>query len=81
MRLKKQTTSERDHEVVPVLVEPLPGHDDAEVVGRLQAIGASRIEILAPGFVSAVVERGRFGQLEDIAQVGVKARKRPLGPP
>jgi hypothetical protein len=82
MLLKKQTAqgaSERDREVVPVLAEPLPGHDEAEVVGRLKALGASRIEVLAPGFVSAAIARGRLGELEDIAQVGVKPRKRPLG--
>jgi hypothetical protein len=82
MLLKKQTAqreSERNREVVPVLAEPLPGHDEAEVVGRLQALGASRIEVLAPGFVSAAIARGRLGELEDIAQVRVKPRKRPLG--
>ena len=82
MLLKKQTApgeSERDREVVAVVAEPRPGHDEAEVVGRLKALGASRIEVLAPGFVSAALARGRLGELEDIAQVGVKPRKRPLG--
>jgi hypothetical protein len=82
MLLKKQTArgeSERDREVVPVLAEPLPGHHEAELVGRLQALGASRIEVLAPGFVSAAIARGRLGELADIAQVGVKPRQRPLG--
>ena len=84
MLLKKQTApgeSERDREVVAVLAEPRPGHDEAEVVGRLEALGASRIEVLAPGFVSAALARGRLSQLEDIAQVGVKPRKRPLDGP
>ena len=82
MLLKKQTAqreSERDREVVPVLAEPLRPGDEAGAVGRLQALGASRIEVLAPGFVSAAIARGRLGELEDIAQVRVKPRKRPLG--
>jgi hypothetical protein len=82
MLLKKQITrgtSARDREVVAVLAEPLPGHGEAEVVGRLRALGASRIEVLASGFVSATVLRGRLGDLADIAEVGVKPRKRPLG--
>ena len=82
MLLRKQTAggpSARDRQVVPVLAEPRPGHDDAELVGRLRAIGASRIEVLAPGFVSASIEHGRLAELEDIAEVGIKSRKRPLG--
>jgi hypothetical protein len=82
MLLRKQTTGgpdARDRQVVPVLAEPRPGHGEAEVVGRLRAIGASRIEVLAPGFVSASLEQGRLGELEDIAEVGIKPRKRPLG--
>ncbi|MDF2780515.1 MAG: hypothetical protein K0S96_319 [Geminicoccaceae bacterium] len=82
MLLRKQTAGgpdARDRQVVPVLAEPRPGHDEAEVVGRLRAIGASRIEVLAPGFVSASLEQGRLAELEDIAEVGIKPRKRPLG--
>jgi len=82
MHLKKQTgkgASESDRQEVPVLLEPRPGHDEGEVVGRLQALGASRIEVLAPGFVSATVERGLLRELEGIAEVGIKPRKRPLG--
>ena len=48
-------------------------------MARLRAAGAQAIEVLAPGFVSAALERGRLGELEDIAAVNIKPRKRPLG--
>lgn len=82
MPLKKQSGSGRgaaDRERVAVLAEPLPGHDADEVVTRMRAAGAEAIEVLAPGFVSASIERGRVGELEDVAEVGIKPRKRPLG--
>jgi hypothetical protein len=80
MLLKKQTAKgESDRQVVAVVAEPRPGHDAGEVVSRLRALGASRIEVLAPGSVSATLERGPLGELEDIAEVGVTPRERPLG--
>jgi|tagenome__1003787_1003787.scaffolds.fasta_scaffold20962679_3 hypothetical protein len=82
MWLKKRSAkvnTEHDRGAVAVLVEALPGHSDEEVVNRLRMIGAHRAEVLAPGFVSAAIERGRIEELEDIAQVGIKPEKRLLG--
>lgn len=82
MLLKKQAgpgSRTEDHERVAVMAEPLPGHDTDEVVARLQAAGAQAIDVLAPGFVSASLERGRLSALEDVAEINIKPRKRPLG--
>jgi hypothetical protein len=81
MWLKKRSAeieTEHDRDVVAVLVEAMPGHSDAEVVNRLRTMSAHRIKVLAPGFVSAAVERGRIEELEDIAHVEIKSQKRPL---
>jgi hypothetical protein len=80
---KRSAESDTEHHrgVISVLLEPLPGYSDAEVVNRLRTIGAHRVEVLAPGFVSAAIERGRIEELEEIAEVGVKPQKRPLGAP
>ena len=56
-----------------------PGMTTPRWSGRLRAIGARAVEVLAPGFVSATLERGRLSELDDIASVGIKPRKRPLG--
>jgi hypothetical protein len=82
MFLKKQVGSgsrAEGRQRVAVMAEPLPGHDTEEVVTRLRAAGAQAIEVLAPGFVSAALERGRLCELEDVAEINVKPRKRPLG--
>jgi hypothetical protein len=68
-----------DREPVAILAEPLPGHHDAEIAARLRDLGARAVEVLAPGFVSATLARGRLSELDDIASVGIKPRKRPLG--
>jgi hypothetical protein len=81
MLLKKQVGPAgevRDRQRVAVLAEPLPGHDADEVVTRLRAAGAQAIEVLTPGFVSASLERRRIEELADVADIGIKPRKRPL---
>jgi hypothetical protein len=34
---------------------------------------------VAPGFVSASLERGRLSALEDVAEIKIKPGERPLG--
>jgi hypothetical protein len=83
MPLKKRApgSAAEDRQRVAVMAEPLPGHDTDEVVARLRAAGAQAIDVLAPGFVSASLERRRLRALEDVAEVQIKPRKRPLGAP
>ena len=46
---------------------------------KQQAAGAQAIDVLAPGFVSASLERGRLSGLEDVAEINIKPGERPLG--
>ena len=61
--------------VVSVLVEPLPGHSDEEVVHSLECSGASEVAILAPGFISAQVRRVALEAVEEVAYVHPKHEK------
>ena len=60
---------------VAVLLRPLPGHDDDEVMRSLRELGASEVELLAPGFISANVPASAREAAEQLARVEVKARK------
>ena len=64
-----------DNDTVPVLVEPAAGHSDEEVAAALTACGATDVQILAPGFVSANAPDGALASLEPIAHVHRKAVK------
>lgn len=61
---------------IPVLVEPQAGHSDDEVAAALESCGAKSVEILAPGFISAYAPAEALSQLEAIAHVHRKAKKR-----
>lgn len=81
MLLKKQspeTPRRGDSDVVSVIVEPLPNHSCEEVLDRLRALGATEVEVVAAGFISASVIRRRLSALEDIAHAGVKPRSLPI---
>lgn len=58
-----------------VTLEPIPGHSDEEVVESLHELGASNIQVLAPGFISAQADGDCLRQVEDIAYVHVKRLK------
>jgi hypothetical protein len=77
--LRKVTPSpvEDSSEEIPVLVEPKPGISDAEVAERLRGAGAEVVDIIAPGFVSALARRAALRKVAEIAFVHVKAPKQP----
>ena len=64
--------------VVSVLVEPRPGHSDEEVVAALKQQGAQDIDILSPGFISALVTPAAASLLSAIADVHKKVVKQTL---
>lgn len=55
-----------------VMVEPLPGHSDEEVATALRQGGAERVEVLAPGFISAQASGECLQKVEDIAAIHPK---------
>lgn len=64
-----------DEESIAVVLEPLPGHSDDEIAQSLKESGASKIEILAPGFISAEAKPSTLESMRQIAQLNVKQRK------
>lgn len=64
-----------DNDAVPVLVEPAAGHSDEEIAAALTACGATDVQILAPGFVSANAAGAALAPLEKIAHVHHKSFK------
>lgn len=83
MKLIKSTVSEGDLDAHPadgilaVLIEPLDGRSDEEVIVELKRVGAHHVAQLAPGFISARVRAGGLKALRNIAHVHPKARKKP----
>ena len=66
---------------IPVLIEPLEGHTDAEVLEVLRVLGAQEVEILAPGFISAQADPDELRwHLRGIGQFQVKPTTRPTQP-
>lgn len=78
MSVKKVTGRAPGDEPVAVTVEPLPGRTDAEVVRKLGESAATDVSVLTPGFISARLAPSRFAELEGVAVVHPKARKRPI---
>lgn len=68
------------HDELDVLIEPMPGHTVEEVVQRLHDAGATNVDVLAPGFVSARGTREVLRSLESIAISHPKAEKAPRSP-
>jgi hypothetical protein len=77
MFLKKRNQSDEPGEerLEDVLLEPLAGHSDHEVVDVLSSHGAQEIEILSPGFISAQASPTTIKVAETIAFVHPKRRK------
>jgi hypothetical protein len=64
-------------EPVAVILEPLPGHEDEEIVASLEEAGVNDITILAPGYISAHAMPEALKAVEEIADIHVKPRKQP----
>lgn len=62
-----------------VVVEPMEGHSDTDIVKSLESAGASEIEIVAPGYISAFVNRRAVSLLETIAHIHPKQRHQLRG--
>lgn len=62
-------------ELIPVLVEPLPGHPDEEVLSLLGKMGGIDVTHLAPGFISAELASRYLDSVRKIAYVHRKATK------
>lgn len=78
MILRKKTTqgsANAPDGLLAVMLEPLPGHSDREVVDVLTVHGAREIEILSPGFISAQIDRSALKIAEAVAFVHPKRRK------
>jgi len=77
MALTKRKNQPAGDEPVAVTVEPRDGHTDADVTKRLTEQGATNVEVLAPGYISARLAPAQFAAVEAVAVVHVKATKRP----
>jgi hypothetical protein len=62
-------------ELLAVLLEPLPGHSDHEVVEVLTTQGAHEVEILSPGFISASIDLSTLRAAEAVAYIHPKRRQ------
>lgn len=72
---KKSSASAASAETVGALLEVLPGHTEQEVRDWLQQRGASDIESLAPGFLSATATPETLHSAESMCRVEIKHRK------
>jgi hypothetical protein len=70
-----QISSFADREETPALLEPRPGYSDDDVISSLEESGASEVELLAPGFISAQIKPRSLRALEVVAFVHPKRRK------
>jgi hypothetical protein len=59
---------------ISVVIEPMQGHSDHEIVRSLERTGASEIKVLAPGHISALINPAAFKMLESIAYVHPKQK-------
>ena len=78
--MKKVTRADQswgctDNEETPALLEPRPGYSDDDVLSSLQESGASEVELLAPGFISAQIKPRPLTTLQAVAYVHPKRRK------
>lgn len=78
MILKKVSSKEIDNTgdeaEFSVIIEPRRGHLDQDVIRSLEKTGASEIKILAPGHISAQINRAAFKLLESIAYIHPKQK-------
>ncbi len=77
MKKTSQSSPRYDHDKeYDVLVEPLVGHDAAEITDALNGLGASKVRVLAAGFISARASGAALQNLEGIGEVHLKAKSR-----
>jgi hypothetical protein len=60
---------------VSVTLEPKEGSSDREVVSALHEAGACEVEVLAPGFISAIASPTCLDLLRPLARISPKVRK------
>jgi hypothetical protein len=70
-----QFSDATDNEETAALLEPRPGYSDDDVLSSLRESGASEVELLAPGFISAQLKPRSLRVLEAVAYVHPKRRK------
>jgi hypothetical protein len=63
---------------LPVVIEPLEGHSDEEILGALRELDASAIDLLAPGYISANLSLEGIERLQDRALVSIKSETEPM---
>jgi len=63
---------------ISIVVEPDASHGDQEIVERLKASGATRIEVLAPGYISASLPVDNIEQLRGIGHLTLKRQKEAI---
>ncbi|HEY0371405.1 MAG TPA: hypothetical protein VGD79_05365 [Thermoanaerobaculia bacterium] len=63
-------------DAVPILAEPRPGYTDDDVTAALTSCGATNVEILAPGFISARAPARALSGLAEVAELQRKSKKR-----
>lgn len=57
-----------------VVIEPMQGHSDYEILKSLERTGASQIQVLSPGYISALINKSALKILESIAYVHPKQK-------
>ena len=70
-----QFSGTADNEETAALLEPRPGYSDEDVLSSLHESGASEVELLSPGFISAQIRPRSLSVLEAVAYVHPKRRK------
>jgi hypothetical protein len=70
-------TTGRAKRPLSLLVAPLPGHSEEEVLRLLATAGATDVKTLAPGCISAVLPLDRLRGLEGVARVHLPAQTQP----
>lgn len=63
---------------ISILVEPFEGRTDDEVVKELQKLGATDIQVLTKGFISAKLPKSKFGAFERVGHVHIKQEHKSL---
>jgi hypothetical protein len=61
-----------DRTVRSILLSPLPNRTKEEVFNLLNQIGATQVEEISPGFISAEVPHNAIPLLEELARVEIK---------
>lgn len=61
-----------DQTVRSILLSPLPNHTKEEVLNLLNQIGATQVEEISAGFISAEVPHNAIPLLEELARVEIK---------